>query len=49
METELAKTNYVLVTTATTPISSGYRPELDISHLLDDAQANWFQNLIGVL
>ncbi len=49
VESELLKTNYVLVTTATRPMSSGYRPELDISPVLDDIQANWYQNLLGVL
>jgi hypothetical protein len=34
---------------ASTPMSSGYRPELDVSLTLDDVQANWFQNLIDVL
>lgn len=35
--------------TATTPFSSGYQLEVDISALLDDIQANYYQNLIGIL
>ena len=27
----------------------GYRPELDMTRLLPDEQANYYQNLIGVL
>ena len=27
----------------------GYRPELDMTQLLPDEQANYYQNLIGVL
>ena len=27
----------------------GYRPELDMTQVLSDEQANYFQNLIGVL
>ena len=27
----------------------GYRPELDMTRLLSDEQANYYQNLIGVL
>jgi hypothetical protein len=32
-----------------TPIVSGYHPELDLSPLLHPDQANYFQNLIGIL
>jgi hypothetical protein len=49
VEIELMKTNYMLTTTANTPISNGYRPELDVTPHLNDAQANWFQNMTGVL
>jgi hypothetical protein len=34
---------------ASTPMSSGYRPELDATPLLNDDQTNYFQSLIGVL
>ncbi len=36
VELELTKSNNYLSTTARTPFSSGYRPELDVTHLLDD-------------
>jgi hypothetical protein len=32
-----------------TPLSSGYRPELDFSAELDDERTNYYQGLIGVL
>jgi hypothetical protein len=32
-----------------TPLSNGYRPELDVSPLLGDEEANYYQQLIGVL
>ena len=32
-----------------TPMKSGYRPEIDISDELDDAEATYYQSLIGVL
>jgi hypothetical protein len=35
VEIELEKTNYTLVNTATTPTSSSYRPELDVTPVLD--------------
>ena len=34
---------------ATTPLSSKYRPEVDISDELDEDEASYFQSLIGVL
>jgi hypothetical protein len=43
------RANYVLSNTANTPMSSGYRPELDITPYLNDDQANWYHNMIGVL
>jgi hypothetical protein len=33
----------------TTPLSSSYRPELDVSPLLGDEEANYYQQLIGIL
>ena len=33
----------------TTPMSSGYRPEVDTSELLNDDDANYYQSLIGIL
>lgn len=38
-----------LKTKVTTPMSTGYRPELDASAELDDRRANYFQGLIGIL
>jgi hypothetical protein len=38
-----------LKTKVTTPMSNGYRPELDASPELDDRRANYYQGLIGVL
>jgi hypothetical protein len=49
VEMELAKLDQSLINNATTPFTSGYRPELDLSPLLDDQDTNWFQNLIGIL
>jgi hypothetical protein len=49
VEHELSKIGKALSNTISTPISSGYRPELDVSPLLSPEQANYFQNLIGVL
>jgi hypothetical protein len=34
---------------AGTPLSSGYRPEMDVSPELDPEKANYYQSLIGIL
>jgi hypothetical protein len=34
---------------ATTVLPSGYRPELDVSDLLDDEDASYYMQQIGVL
>jgi hypothetical protein len=49
VERELAQVDERLPTKVTTPLSSGYRPELDTSPELDAKLANYFQGLIGVL
>jgi hypothetical protein len=52
VETELKASGSSLPTVSSkkgTPIKSGYRPELDFSSFLGDADANYYQNLIGVL
>jgi len=49
VELELSLSERKLSMKASTPLTAGYRPELDISPLLDDAQANYYQNLIGIL
>ncbi len=49
VEQELLKMNKCLPNRVPTPLSSGYRPELDVSPLLGDEEANYYQQLIGVL
>jgi hypothetical protein len=49
VEIELQQIDKALSTKASTPVLAGYRPELDVSPLLDDDRANYYQNLIGVL
>jgi hypothetical protein len=49
LEQELQKLNKRLPNRVSTPLSSGYRPELDVSPLLKDNEANYYQQLIGVL
>ena len=49
VELKLAESGQLLAKGVTSPVSTGYRPELDISPVLDDEQANYYQNLIGVL
>jgi hypothetical protein len=49
VERELALQEAYLPKKIETPISSGYRPELDFSPELDGSQINYFQGLIGVL
>jgi len=49
VERELALQEAYLPKKIETPISSGYRPELDFSPELDGSRINYFQGLIGVL
>jgi hypothetical protein len=49
VETELDKVGKTLTKKLSTPMTSGYRPEVDVSPELNDEQAKCFQNLIGVL
>ncbi len=49
VELELAKIDKKLSTKAGTPLACGYRPELDVSPLLNAERANFYQNLIGIL
>ena len=49
VECELELIGEKLVTKAVTPMTAGYRPELDVSKELDARRANYFQGLIGVL
>jgi len=48
-ELELSKAGKRLKGKVSTPLSNGYHPELDVSPLLDDEQANYYMNLIGIL
>ena len=48
VELELAKVGKALKGKAGTPLNSGYRPELDVSTLLDDEGANYYMNLTGI-
>ena len=49
LESYIAKKGLNLRPRATTPITSGYRPELDVSTELDPDDASHFQSLIGIL
>jgi hypothetical protein len=49
VEQELQKLNKHLPSKIPTPLSSSYRPELDVSPLLNDEEANYYQQLIGIL
>jgi hypothetical protein len=49
VETELDKIEKVLPTKAVTPLTSGYRPEMDVSPELDAERMRYYQELIGVL
>ena len=49
VERVLGEKNQSLKNRVTTPTSSGYRPELDVSPELDAQNANYYQGLIGVL
>ena len=49
VELELSKVGRTLKNKASTPLTSGYRPELDVSPLLDEDGANYYMNLIGIL
>jgi hypothetical protein len=49
VERELKFNNQFLPKKVETPLSSGYRPELDFSSELPAHQVNYFQGLIGIL
>ena len=49
VETLLKKSNKTLPARAPTPLSNGYRPELDTSEDLDEAGIKKYQSLIGSL
>ena len=49
VERELEQIECCLSTRFTTPLSQGYRPELDVSAELDVKRANYYQGIIGIL
>ncbi len=49
IEEHLAKIREKLPYKAPTPLSSRYRPEIDVSPELGEADASYFHSLIGVL
>jgi hypothetical protein len=49
LELDLKKIDKRLPGNKPTPLSSGYRPELDVSAPLDDDYVSWYQKLIGAL
>ena len=49
LEQRLAKTGNSLPARTSTPLSHGYRPELDTSEGLSPSDATHFQSLIGIL
>ena len=49
VETELVKIDKRLPTKVNTPLSSGYRPELDSTPELNAERQNYYQGLVGVL
>ena len=49
VELELDKVDLCLPTKVSTPLSQGYRPELDQSRELDGKRGQYYQSLIGVL
>jgi hypothetical protein len=42
VELKLAESGQLLAKGVTSPVSTGYRPELDVSPVLDDEQANYY-------
>jgi Reverse transcriptase (RNA-dependent DNA polymerase) len=49
VERKLAEVGKKLATHVSTPMSSGYRPEMDATPELKPEQANYYQSLIGIL
>jgi hypothetical protein len=49
VEDHLAKTGEKFPFKAPTPLSSGYRPEIDVSPELGDTDSSYFYSLVGVL
>jgi hypothetical protein len=49
VEIELSKSNHCLRGKPSTPMQTGYHPELDVSPVLGPELANHYQSLIGIL
>ncbi|KAL7575866.1 hypothetical protein ACA910_003182 [Epithemia clementina (nom. ined.)] len=49
VETELERAGECLKSNVSTPLSDGYRPELDATPELDARRGNYYQGLIGIL
>ncbi len=49
LELELGKSGQRLTGKPNTLMTPGYRPELDVSPLLEDDQASYYMSLIGIL
>ena len=49
MERELKEVGLRLQTKASTPLASGYRPEIDVTPELDADRQNYYQGLVGIL
>jgi hypothetical protein len=49
VETELDRIGKILPSKAVTPLTSGYRPDMDVTPELDAARMRYYQELIGVL
>ena len=49
VERELKATDKCLRTRVTTPLSTGYQPEINLTQELDTDRQNYYQGLIGVL
>jgi hypothetical protein len=49
LELELGKSGHTLSGKLTSPMCTGYRPELDVSAVLEPEQANYYATLIGIL
>ena len=49
VENHLEKSGEKLPYKAPTPLSSGYRPETDVSPKLGESEASYFHSLVGVL
>ncbi len=49
VETRLGLEGLKLTNKAEIPVATNYRPELDVSEMLEDEDANYYQTLVGVL